>query len=137
MDSSFPFVDNEVNNYSMPCELIVDANLRAVHSRYYGNVTLADVLEQRRQMTNHPDFDPDFSLIINLSEATRVSLTAADIQTVARSATPVHRLSRHIFVAPRAEMYGLARMYQAFGEDLHPNVTIVKTFEETKKLLGS
>jgi hypothetical protein len=120
----------------MPCELIVDRNLRAIHSRYYGNVTLDDVLQQRRQMTAHPEFDPDLALIINLSDATRVALSAADIETIAKSSTPVNRLSRHIFVAPRPDMYGLARMYQAFGEDIHPNVTIVKTLDEAKTLLA-
>ena len=119
----------------MPCELIVEVNLQAVHSRYYGNVTLEDVLQQRRQIAAHPDFDPEFALIIDFSDVTRIELSAADIQTVARSATPVNRLSRHLFVAPRPDMYGLARMYQAFGEDVHPKVLIVGTFDEAKQLL--
>jgi hypothetical protein len=119
----------------MPCDLIVDAQLRVVHSRYFGDVTLDDVLGQREQMMQHPDFEPGFSLVIDLSEAGHISLSAADVRRIAKSPTPPGVSSRHIFVAPRADMYGIARMYQAYGEAVQRDVVVVRSMEEAKRLL--
>jgi hypothetical protein len=120
----------------MGAELRIDTKLRVVHSRYYSEVTLADVLQQRSEMAAHPDFDPSYALIIDLTDVTRLSMGAAEISTIAHSPTPVSRLSQHIFIAPRPDLYGIGRMYQMMGDQTHPNTVVVASMEEAKRFLS-
>ena len=121
----------------MPCELSVYPELRAFHSKYHGEVTLPDVFSQREQIAAHPDFSPEFSLIIDLSGATRLGMQYAQIETLAKSESPLKRFAKHIFVAPSDAAYGIARMYQVLGVDAHPNTVIVRTLEMALELTSS
>jgi hypothetical protein len=121
----------------MPAELRVEISLRAIHSRYYGEVKLADVLGQRTAMAAHPDFNPEFALIIDLSQAERIAMTGEEIRSIAQTASPLSETSLYIFIAPADETYGIGRMYQLYGELKQRNTVIVKTLDEAKKLLES
>jgi hypothetical protein len=120
---------------SMPSELIIYRDRRFIRSRYVGEVTLADVLGQRSAMIASPDFDPEFTLIVDLSEATRIAMRSAEIRKIAQTPSPVCRAAMHILVAPRADLFGMARMYQILGENNHPNTIVVTTLAEAIKFI--
>ena len=114
----------------MPCELSVYPELRAFHSKYYGEVTLADILSQRELIAARPDLCPDYSLIVDLSGATRLGMGYGEVYALAKSGSPLKRFARHIFVAPSDVAYGIARMYQTLALDVHRNTVVVRTMEE-------
>jgi hypothetical protein len=120
---------------SMPSELIIDRGRRFIRSRYLGEVTLADVLRQRSTMLASPDFNPEFTLIIDLSEATRVAMNPAEIRKIAQTPSPLRKAAMHIVVAPRADLFGMARMYQILAEENHPNTIVVTTLAEAMKVI--
>jgi hypothetical protein len=72
---------------------------------------------------------PDFR------EVTSIEAPMEDMRRCATTPAPFSDDSKRIIVAPQAAIYGVARMYQTLGEEVHPNIYVVKTMEEAIELL--
>lgn len=96
----------------MRYELHVDPTRRLCWTRVAGEVTLADFLAHATELRAHPDFRPEFSQLVDFREVTEVRVTGADIRRLARE-NPFAARARRAFVMPRADAFGLARLYSA------------------------
>ena len=99
----------------MPVLYTIDLERRLVSSSASGDVTASEVLDHQNRLMSDPDFDPTFRQIIDFSETKSVSVSSDDIRRLAARNFFAHG-SRRCIVAPTAEIFGLARMFQTFRE---------------------
>jgi hypothetical protein len=119
----------------MPCILQIDSGKRIIHSIYSGVVSFADAQCQRSAIAAWGDDIKADSLVIDFTNVQRLEITADQVYALAKTYTPLRRDAKHIFVAPRPDQYGIARMYQIIGQDYHPNTFVVRSREEANTLL--
>jgi hypothetical protein len=58
------------------------------------------------------------------------------VRSIAWLPLPIPSGKRRVIVAPRAEVYGLSRMFQAYKDAMSNDVQVVHTPEEAHTLLG-
>lgn len=111
----------------MPVRFEIDKEQRLIRSIAWGNITFRDFSQQQQTLRTHPDFDPEFDLIGDLSEVTSIAISAHEIQLLAHQ-TVFSTKSRHAFVAPSQLVYGMVRMFEAHHEySSAPSKTMVFT----------
>jgi|SRR5882672_5261295 len=117
----------------MPVTYTIDTKLGLVSSMATGGVTAAELLGHQNRLMRDPDFDPTFNQLADFSETTSVSVSSDDIRTLA-TRNIFERSARRCVVAPTAEIFGLARMFQAFRE-LSGGKEELHIFKERKEAL--
>jgi len=120
----------------LPRDLKIDPRLKLVFSIYYGELEDSDLSEQRFQISNHPDFRPDFSYILDFTGVTKLKVSTAAVRDCATSPSLFVRDAVRVMVAPAEAVFGLSRMYQMLAEETRPNLQIVRTLEEAYRILG-
>ena len=86
-----------------------------VMSTVSGVVTIADALAHRQNLRKHPDFDPNFSQLVDLSNVTKIELSREDVERFAQE-TIFSLNSRRAALATSDHAYGLARMFEVLRE---------------------
>ena len=74
-----------------------------------------EALAHRARLFADPDFDPNYSQLLDLTHVTRFDLNAADLRQLAED-DPFTTSSRRAFLVPNDLSYGLGRMYEIFRE---------------------
>jgi len=99
----------------MPLHYGIDKQRRLVTSTASGVLTYSDIAAHQAQLKADPDFDPTFDQLFDGTTVTKIDVTAAEIQTVARQ-----RLfaagSRQAFATSSEFAYGMARMFEIYRE---------------------
>ena len=121
----------------MPVKVSVDCDERLAKRTYSGVVTGHDLLDSIREYAVTPGFDPSFNEISDFREVTNIDAMIEDIHRCAHTPDPFLHETKRVIVAPQALIYGLARMYQMMGEEMHPNLYVVRTIEEAQRILGT
>ena len=104
----------------MPAFYKIDKERRLVISTGAGVTTLADIQAHQQRLLSDPDFDPSFSQLMDMTQVTRLELSADDIQLLAQTKLFSPNSRRSILV--KSDMvYGLGRMFgtlrDLMGED--------------------
>jgi hypothetical protein len=134
--STLYFVAPRSEAKNLPRDLKIDPRLKLVFSIYYGELEDSDLSEQRFQISNHPDFRPDFSYILDFTGVTKLKVSTAAVRDCATSPSLFVRDAVRVMVAPAEAVFGLSRMYQMLAEETRPNLQIVRTLEEAYRILG-
>jgi hypothetical protein len=113
----------------------IDVNQRLVVSTFYGEVSDADLGEIASLIRSHPDFEPSFSEIIDVSGITAGTFSTSALANLSRQASIFNLTSLHAIIAPQTHLFGLARMAQVLAEKTKPNLVVVKTMDEARKFL--
>jgi len=95
----------------MPAYFKIDKERRLVMSTWSGVVTRAEAFAHQENLRKHPDFDPSFSQLVDLSHVTRMEFTGEDVQRFALD-TIFWPNSRRAILAPADLTFGLARMFE-------------------------
>jgi hypothetical protein len=119
----------------MPVTVEVDAQSKLARRTYSGDVTSGDLLESICEYQTIPAFQPHFNEVMDFREVKSIAAPMDDIRRCALTPVPFSNDSKRIIVAPQAAIYGVARMYQILGEEVHPNIYVVRTMEEALELL--
>lgn len=117
----------------MPVTYTIDTKLRLVSFIASGDVTAAELLEYQNRLTRDPDFNPAFRQLADFSQATSASVSSDDVRALA-TRNAFDRSARRCVVVPTAELFGLARMFQAFRE-LSGGKEQLHIFKERKEAL--
>jgi hypothetical protein len=120
----------------MAVQLTIEAERQVVICTFTGEISDADLLSVHSLVKSHPDFNPDFSEILDFSGVSAGSLSTPAIQLVSQRPSNFNPPSRHVVVAPKDYMFGLARMSQVFAESARPNIVVVRSVAEARKFLG-
>ncbi len=119
----------------MPVRISIDREGRLARRTYSGVVTGSDLLDSIRQYPSIPGFDPSFDELMDFRNVENVSAMIEDIHRCAHMPAPFNNDTKRVILAPQELIYGLARMYQILGEDMHPNIFVVRTIEEANRIL--
>src|SRR5581483_8979371 len=122
---------------SMAVRIVVDPDQRLASRTYSGVVTSSDLLDSIKQYPTMDGFDPSYDELMDFRQAENISAMVEDIHRCAVQPAPFDNKSRRVILAPQELVYGLARMYQILGEDVHPNIYVVRTMEEANRILKS
>jgi hypothetical protein len=105
--------------------------------RLSGHVMFGDLAAAARALGADPRFVPTYALLLDLREATDVTLTREEMQSLARI-TPVAATSRRAILVGRTSVYGMARMYEMIRENQTSMDTVraCRTVAEASEWLG-
>lgn len=107
----------------MPFHLTVDPQRRLVHTEARGELSAAEIREHQRQLLAHPDFEPAFDQIADLSQVTDFVGDSSELIEIARVEI-FEPTARRAIIASRDHLFGLVRTY----EILHENRSQVRAF---------
>ena len=119
----------------MPVRVSVDRDRRLAKRTYSGVVTSHDLLDSIHRYQHIPGFEPSFNELMDFREVENIDAPVDDIRYCATLPAPFLAETKRIIIAPKEIVYGLARMYQILGEDIHPNLHVVRTMEEADRIL--
>jgi hypothetical protein len=118
----------------MPVYYQIDRATKTIRTRCVGPVTMAEVADHFRALEVDPDC-PDFAdVLLDLSEAT----TAPRRQQLRAVTNEIGRIRGRVrfgacaFVACTNELYGMARMFQVFAEDLFRETNAFRSLDEAE-----
>ena len=115
---------------------MIDVVRKIIYSSFEGELNDEDILTHGTMLKHHPEFNPDFSEIVDFRKITRINVTVQFINSMAKSPSLFKPSSRHAVIAPHDLIYGIGRMYQMLAEETRPNMAVVRTLEEACKFLG-
>jgi hypothetical protein len=101
-----------------------------------GSVNLAELESTGVLILAHPDFEPNFSQIIDCTRLGGVNFSVDTIRRISRDEKTFSPTAMRIIVAPQDHIYGLARMAQVFAERTIPNMVVVRTMDEAREALN-
>ena len=114
----------------MPTFFKIYKERRLVMSIVSGVVTIADALAHRQNLRKHPDFDPSFSQLVDLSNVTKIEFSREDVEKFAQD-TIFSLNSRRAAVATADLAYGLARMFEMLRESKgEEGLRVFRTLDE-------
>jgi hypothetical protein len=99
----------------MPIFFKIYKERRLVMSTVSGVVTIADALAHRENLRKHPEFDPSFSQLVDLSNVMKIEFSREDVERFAED-TIFSLKSRRAALAIGDHAYGLARMFEMLRE---------------------
>jgi hypothetical protein len=120
----------------MGVQFTIDVRSRLVIVTFEGQNTVQEIVGLSSQLRSHPDFDPEFSEILDCTRITQSSMPSDAIRSLARGESIYKPTSMHVVVAPRDHIFALARMGQAFAEQTVPNIIVVRTMAEALNALN-
>lgn len=119
----------------MPVVLKIDPHRKVVHSAFYGRITDEDLLGQRTRIATDPDFNPEFSDIVDFSDVTDPAITESAIAELAANPTLFSSSAVHIVIAPAGVMFRLGSKFKDLAQSSRPNFYVVQTRAEAYGLL--
>jgi hypothetical protein len=117
-------------------QLTIDVNQRLVVHIFSGELSDADILELPSIVRSHPDFDPSFSEILDFSGITAGTVSTNGLVSLARRESSFRPTSIHVVIAPQDHIFGLARMAEVLAGRTRPQVVVVRTMDEARRILG-
>jgi len=119
----------------MPVVLKIDPHRKVVYSAFYGAITDAEVLGHGKVISSDPDFNPDFSDIVDFSSVTNAAISESTLAALAANPSLFKSTVIHIVVAPDESLFRLVSKYKDFAQSSRPNVFVVRTRSEAYRLL--
>ena len=120
----------------MPAHVKVDVQNGIVYSSFEGALNDNDILTHRDALKRHPDFNPQFSEIVDFTEVKQLKVTVGLVNAMAKGDSLYSPESRHAVIAPHDMTYGVARLYQMLAQDTRPNVAVVRSMAEARRFVG-
>lgn len=114
----------------MPAFYNIDKERRLVLSSGAGVLTKEDLLGHMDRLSKDPDFDPDFSQVVDFTQIDLVEVEPEDVRQLAQRNIFSPR-SRRAFVVKDDLQYGLARMFEIHRElKGERGIRVFRTFDE-------
>ena len=119
----------------MPIFTEVIKSRRLVVTSAEGFLTLKELAEKQEALLTHPDFDPIFDHLFDLSGITNVEdLKVSELQRLA-SVRIFSESSRRAIIAPGDLVFGFSRMYEVFSNSTEFNYSVFRNREDALKWL--
>jgi hypothetical protein len=100
----------------MPIHNFIDPAHRVVITICSGRLTREQLVSAFEELMRHPDFDPDYRQLIDLSPATPIELSYKDLSDINNSGDSFSNREKRALVALRGSAwYGVARMSQGIA----------------------
>jgi hypothetical protein len=110
---------------------------RILRCSFDGRVTDESLLEYYEQVGKYVVHTEPRAGIVDFSNVTSFDASLETVRSLARSLPAMVDVSLPRFiVAPAPHIFGIARMFQAMGEDSRPSLQVVRTLAEAYAALG-
>ena len=119
----------------MPVVLKIDPHRKVVYSAFYGEITDAEVLGHGKAIGSDPDFNPEFSEIVDFSSVTNAAISESTLAALAANPSLFKSSVVHIVVAPSEPLFQMVSKYKDFAHSSRPNLFVVRTRSEAYRLL--
>jgi hypothetical protein len=119
----------------MPVVLKIDPHRKVVYSTFYGEVTDAELLGHGNAIGSDPDFNPEFSEIVDFSSVTNAAISESALAALAGNPSLFKSSVVHVVVAPSEALFQLVSKYKDFARSSRPNLFVVRTRSEAYRLL--
>lgn len=120
----------------MAHRLEFDATNKIVRLSLEGAETDQDVLDAQAALKAFWDRCGPWNCIVDCTGVTDLPLLSETIRFIAHKPPIISADCFEIVVAPTDAEFGLARMFEAVGEESRPNVRVVRTMREALDLIG-
>lgn len=100
----------------MPAFYKIDKEHKLVISTGSGVFDLATALAHQDQLVRDPEFDPCYSQLLDLTQITKVEISAEDVRKLAERSV-FWRCSRRAILVVNDLEYGFARMFEMLREN--------------------
>jgi hypothetical protein len=114
----------------MPIDYVIDAPRQTVQIICHGEVTAEEIVQHHQKILADPQFDPDFSALIDASDLGGFGVSW-DLLNRLKYDDPFSGKSRRAVVAPGNFAFGLGRMYQGLRHD--SNFAVFRTLDGARK----
>ena len=108
----------------------LDAEKRLVEVKFRGRITADDIARYAKSLLSRAEFNPTFSEIVDLTEATEIDLPASDFLKLADAIDPFWAEAKRAFVATTAVQNHAARLHKILRADR--NIEIFESLEEAR-----
>jgi len=112
-----------------------DARNNILRITVEGRVTDAVMLDCYATVARYVASHPPCRGITDVSGVTEFDVSSNAIRQLAETPPAFPTEYMRIFVAPKAHVYGMARMFQILGAKTRPHLHIVRTMDEAYRLL--
>ena len=120
----------------MPARHVVHVDERLVYTTFSGVVTLDDMVQFIASLRADPNFDPEFSEIVDLSNTSDVRLGYEEFKRL-EELDPFADGSKWAFVIPtNPAVYGVTRMYHLIQNE-DPAIKIFRTEQEAREWVST
>jgi hypothetical protein len=119
----------------MPVVLKIDPQRKVVHSAFYGRITDAELLGHRKRISSDPDFNPQFSDIVDFSGVIDSEISESAVAALAANPTLFRSSVVHIVIAPDTVMFLMGKKFKELAQLSRPNFHVVRTRAEAYQLL--
>lgn len=119
----------------MPVVLKIDPQRKVVYSTFYGEVTDAELLGHGKSIGSDPDFNPEFSEIVDFTSVTSAAISERALAALAANPSLFKSSVAHIVVAPSDALFQMVSKYKDFARSSRPNLFVVRTRSEAYRLL--
>ncbi|HUS18231.1 MAG TPA: hypothetical protein VMZ25_01150 [Terriglobales bacterium] len=103
----------------MPATYSIDLEQQVVYTVFSGEVVEAEVRTMALRLGKDPNFQPDFSELLDLSAVTDFRISTEDLQGLS-AVDPFSGRARRAFVSPGDLLFGISRMYEGIrGSNAH------------------
>lgn len=120
----------------MSAVLKIDRHRKLVCSTFYGEVSDEELVRHGSIIAADPDFDPEFSEIVDLSGVTFPAISETTLAGMASAKSIFSDSVLHVVVAPAELPFQLARSYQLLARGTRRNLFVVRSLQEAYKLVG-
>lgn len=121
---------------AMPYTFDFDLTNGILRCRLGGRVTDGVLQEFFEVGSQHARRTHPTAGVVDLSDVTSFEVSAEMIRQVAKSAPAFSDPGLHrIVIAPTAHLYGMMRMFATQGEEIRPNLHVVRTEKEAWAIL--
>jgi hypothetical protein len=117
----------------MPEEYRIDRASRRVVSVVLGVYSYEVAVGRMRRLQMDPEFDPEYSLLIDFREATQIELSHDEIVEL----SSIHIFSpesKRAYVVASPEQFGLARMFASYRSP--KNAQVFQVFTDMDEAVG-
>ena len=118
----------------MPTSYRIDAERRVIFSSATGVVVDADLRSHQRSLLNDPDFDKGFDQLWDFGAVTRVEVSTAAVQELAKARSYEGGVKRAL-VAPKDAAFGMARMFQSLHDSAPETIRVLRSLPEAEAWL--
>jgi hypothetical protein len=119
----------------MPASYQIEKSLGLVLSTAQGVLTGQDILTHRQRLRDDPNFDPSYNQLVDLRDVIEIDISVAEMSGIAGRSIYSER-SRRAIVAGKDANFGMARMYELYGEANPDHLMVFRDMAEARRWLG-
>lgn len=121
----------------MPSFFDFDSTNRILRCRLEGKITDEDLKEYYRLVGEYASLTDPRAGVLDMLSVTSMEVSSQTIRQLANLPPAMAHPSRpRCIIAPSAQVFGMARMFELQGQDTRPNLHVVRSQQEAWAILG-